>query len=83
VYAPVAAVEWPSAVPSANVLVAVAILAVVCTATAFVLFAALIGEIGPVRATVITYVNPAVAAVLASSSCRRRSPSAWGSASPS
>ena len=64
VYAPIAALEWPSVVPSANVLVAVAILAVVCTAAAFVLFAALIGEIGPVRATVITYVNPAVAAVL-------------------
>ena len=27
-------------------------------------FAALIDEIGPVRATVITYINPAVAAVL-------------------
>ncbi len=64
VYAPIAALEWPSDAPSPNVLVAVAILAVVCTAAAFVLFAALIGEIGPVRATVITYVNPAVAAVL-------------------
>jgi drug/metabolite transporter (DMT)-like permease len=39
-------------------------LAVVCTAAAFLLFAALIDEVGPVRATVITYVNPAVAAVL-------------------
>ena len=39
-------------------------LAVVCTALAFLLFFALIAEIGPVRATVITYVNPAVAAVL-------------------
>ena len=39
-------------------------LAVVCTAIAFLLFFALIAEIGPVRATVITYVNPAVAAVL-------------------
>jgi drug/metabolite transporter (DMT)-like permease len=39
-------------------------LAVVCTAVAFVCFFALIAEIGPVRATVITYVNPAVAAVL-------------------
>jgi drug/metabolite transporter (DMT)-like permease len=39
-------------------------LAVVCTALAFVLFLALIAEIGPVRATVITYVNPAVAVVL-------------------
>ena len=35
-----------------------------CTAAAFLVFAALIGEVGPVRATVITYVNPAVAAVL-------------------
>ena len=64
VYAPIAAVQWPATVPSPNVLVAVAILAVVCTALAFLLFAALITEIGPVRATVITYVNPAVAAVL-------------------
>ena len=36
----------------------------VCTAIAFLVFFALIAEIGPVRATVITYVNPAVAAVL-------------------
>src|SRR5258708_4766082 len=43
---------------------AVAVLAVVCTAVAFVLFFALIAAIGPVRATVITYINPAVAALL-------------------
>ena len=42
----------------------VAILAVICTALAFLLFFALISEIGPVRATVITYINPAVAALL-------------------
>ncbi|MEW5992733.1 MAG: DMT family transporter [Chloroflexota bacterium] len=64
VYVPIAAAQWPSAVPSYDVLVSVAILAVVCTAAAFLLFAALIDEIGPVRATVITYVNPGVAAVL-------------------
>ncbi len=34
-------------------------LAVVCTALAFLVFFALIAEVGPVRATVITYVNPA------------------------
>ena len=56
--------QWPASVPSANVLVSVVILAVVCTAVAFLVFAALISEIGPVRATVITYVNPAVAAIL-------------------
>ena len=63
-YVPIAAVQLPSVVPSGNVLLAIAILAVVCTAAAFLVFAALIEEIGPVRATVITYVNPAVAAVL-------------------
>lgn len=64
VYVPFAALTWPSAVPSTNVLWSVLILGVVCTAAAFLLFAALIGEIGPVRATVITYINPAVAALL-------------------
>jgi len=64
VYVPIAAVQWPSAVPSVNVVASIIVLAVVCTAAAFLLFAALISEIGPVRATVITYFNPAVAAVL-------------------
>ena len=50
--------------PSANVIASVVILATVCTAAAFLVFAALIDEVGPVRATVITYVNPAVAAIL-------------------
>lgn len=64
VYAPAAAVTWPSALPSGRALLALAGLAVVCTALAFVLFVALIREIGPGRATVITYVNPAVAVAL-------------------
>jgi drug/metabolite transporter (DMT)-like permease len=64
VYIPIAAVQWPTTIPSPNVLGSIVVLAVVCTAAAFLLFAALIGEIGPVRATVITYINPAVAAVL-------------------
>ena len=64
IYAPIAAVQWPSVVPSPGALFAVAILGTVCTALAFLLFAELIAEVGPVRATVITYVNPAVAAVL-------------------
>jgi drug/metabolite transporter (DMT)-like permease len=64
VYAPIAAIQRPAVMPSPAALAAVAILAVVCTAVAFLLFSALIEEIGPVRATVITYVNPAVAALL-------------------
>lgn len=39
-------------------------LAVVCTALAFLVFFALIAEAGPARATVITYINPAVAIAL-------------------
>jgi drug/metabolite transporter (DMT)-like permease len=64
VYIPIAAVQLPSAVPSSNVVVSIVILATLCTAAAFLLFGALIAEVGPVRATVITYVNPAVAAIL-------------------
>src|SRR5256885_15048789 len=64
VYAPVAAIQWPHGIPSLPVLGSLAVLAVLCTAVAFLLFFALIAEIRPVRATVITYVNPAVAAGL-------------------
>jgi drug/metabolite transporter (DMT)-like permease len=64
VYAPLAALQRPSEPPAGRVVASVAALAVVCTAVAFVLFADLIAEAGPVRATVITYVNPAVAALL-------------------
>lgn len=52
---------WPTAVPSGRVIVSVVVLAVICSALAFILLVALIGEVGPVRATAITYINPAVA----------------------
>jgi drug/metabolite transporter (DMT)-like permease len=61
VYAPFGVAQLPSALPSPSVLFAVAVLGVICTALAFVLFFALIAEAGAPRATVITYVNPAVA----------------------
>jgi len=63
-YLPFALARWPSAMPSAHVVESVIGLAVICTALAFIVFFALIAEVGPVRATVITYVNPAVAAIL-------------------
>ncbi|HEX2702114.1 MAG TPA: DMT family transporter, partial [Solirubrobacteraceae bacterium] len=63
-YAPAALIQLPHAWPSAQSIAAVVTLGVVCTALAFLLFFALISEIGPVRATVITYVNPAVAVTL-------------------
>jgi drug/metabolite transporter (DMT)-like permease len=64
VYAPAAALTWPQVIPPARVLGAVAALALVCTAVAFMLYFRLIAEVGAVRATVITYVNPAVAVAL-------------------
>jgi drug/metabolite transporter (DMT)-like permease len=64
IYAPLAATHWPTTTPSAHVIESVIGLALICTALAFLLFFALIAEVGPVRATVITYINPAVAALL-------------------
>jgi drug/metabolite transporter (DMT)-like permease len=62
-YLPYAAFNWPASM-SAKVGWSVLGLGVVCTALAFVVFFALIAAIGPARASVITYVNPAVAVLL-------------------
>jgi drug/metabolite transporter (DMT)-like permease len=58
------AVVTQDEVPTARSLGALVGLAVLCTGIAFVLFFALIREIGPARATVITFVNPVVALAL-------------------
>jgi drug/metabolite transporter (DMT)-like permease len=63
VYAPFALTSHPHHI-SGEVIWSVITLAVVCTAVAFLVFFALIADIGPTRATVITYVNPAVAIAL-------------------
>lgn len=62
-YAPFVPFLWPVHASAASI-GAVAALGVFCTATAFMLFFALIAEVGPARATVITYVNPLVAMAL-------------------
>jgi drug/metabolite transporter (DMT)-like permease len=64
VYSPFAALTWPSALPTARVLASLATLGAVCTATALVLLFLLVAEVGPARAVVITYINPAVAVAL-------------------
>ncbi len=61
VYAAPAVATWPDAWPSTRVLLALAALGVICTALAFIVFFALIREVGAARALVFTYVNPAVA----------------------
>jgi len=63
IYVPFAPFLWPEKV-SATAAWSVAGLGVFCTAGAFMVFFALIAEVGPSRATVITYVNPAVAIAL-------------------
>ena len=52
------------AVPTVRSVVSVAALTVLCTAVAFLAFFALIGEVGPARAPLFTYVNPIVAILL-------------------
>ena len=64
VLTPLAILTAPSATPSGDALVSVAVLGLFCTALAFVVFSALIREAGPSRALVITYVNPVVAVAL-------------------
>src|SRR5437763_1685165 len=50
----------PTQVPGVGTLAATAALGIACTAVVFVLWYRLIAEIGAARATVVTYVNPAV-----------------------
>ena len=63
VYAPFALSNLPSNL-STEVTVSLVGLALVPTLLGFLVFFALINEIGPVRTTVVTYVNPAVALIL-------------------
>ncbi len=63
-YAPVAWVQRPTQPVPAQAWWAIAILGVVCTALAFLIFFQLVAEVGPSRMTVITYLNPAVAVLL-------------------
>ena len=62
-YSPFAPSLWP-AHASPGAIASVAGLGVFCTAIAFLAFFALIAEVGPARATVITYINPVVAIIL-------------------
>jgi drug/metabolite transporter (DMT)-like permease len=62
--APFAAATAPGALPPGDALLSIVVLGLVCTALAFVIFSALVREVGPGRALVITYVNPVVAVAL-------------------
>jgi drug/metabolite transporter (DMT)-like permease len=67
IYTPFALVSLPAdlaAGPTPESWISIAILGVVCSALAFVLYFALIREVGPRRSTLITYLNLLVAAIL-------------------
>ncbi|HEY5266280.1 MAG TPA: DMT family transporter [Acidimicrobiales bacterium] len=55
--------HWPAHI-SSETWSCVAVLSVVCTAGAFLVFFALVKEVGATRAVVVTYVNTAIAVVL-------------------
>jgi drug/metabolite transporter (DMT)-like permease len=59
-----AALNLPERTPSMVTLSSIAVLGVVCTSVAMLLMFYLVGHAGASRATVITYINPAVATLL-------------------
>ncbi len=61
---PFAFASAPAQIPSTLSLVSVAVLGLVCTALALLLYFHLIGIAGAARSSLVAYVNPAVAAVL-------------------
>jgi drug/metabolite transporter (DMT)-like permease len=60
---PAVVLQWPQRLPSPGVLASLAGLGVLCTALGLALWFFLIQEAGPVRATVVPYINPAVAVI--------------------
>jgi drug/metabolite transporter (DMT)-like permease len=61
---PLALGGLPTEMPSGDAAASVVVLGLICTALAFLIFFRLIAEIGPSRASIITYVNPVVALAL-------------------
>jgi drug/metabolite transporter (DMT)-like permease len=61
---PFAATRLPSKIPDLEVIVSLLVLGLICTALAYLLFFALVAEVGASRTTVITYFNPAVSVLL-------------------
>lgn len=64
VYAPFAILQWPKGHVSQNSLLSVIALGIFPTAMAFVVFFAVLKEVGPARASLVTYLNTAFAVVL-------------------
>jgi drug/metabolite transporter (DMT)-like permease len=61
---PLTILQLPNKIPDPQVLASLLVLGLICTALAYLIFFALIAEVGASRGTVITYVNPAVSVLL-------------------
>jgi drug/metabolite transporter (DMT)-like permease len=61
---PLAITRLPSKIPELEVLGSLLVLSLVCTALAYLVFFALVAEVGASRGTVFTYINPAVSVFL-------------------
>jgi drug/metabolite transporter (DMT)-like permease len=63
-FAPFALRQWPTTAIPANAIWSMIGLGVLCTALAFVLFFKVMADIGPARASLVTYLNTSVAVLL-------------------
>lgn len=64
VYLPFVFLNLPTKAPSLEAIGSVLALGIFCTAVAFILFFKVVAEVGPPRASFVTYLNTAVAVVL-------------------
>jgi drug/metabolite transporter (DMT)-like permease len=58
---PLAVVQWPAAMPGARAWMAVVLLAVLCTAVAYLIYFRLMLRVGPTNAIAVTFLNPVFA----------------------
>ena len=63
-FAPFAYAQWPTTAIPTNAVWSIIGLGVLCTALAFVLFFKVMADIGPARASLVTYINTAFAVLL-------------------
>jgi drug/metabolite transporter (DMT)-like permease len=63
-FAPFAYAQWPTGAIPQNAIWSIIGLGVLCTALAFVIFFKVMADIGPARASLVTYINTSFAVVL-------------------
>jgi drug/metabolite transporter (DMT)-like permease len=64
IYIPVGIIQWPTYAPNTSAIWSLIILGIFPTAIAFVVFFKVIVDVGPTRASMVTYINTAVAVLL-------------------